>query len=145
MAAGRVSFCFQYSNRLLKSSSSVICLTSRRYSTENNSSGQNYETAERNIVHSFPLRVQPYLRLIRLDRPIGYWLLFWPCSWSIALATEVGDFPSLTMLATFGLGSIVMRGAGCTINDMWDRDYDKEVGVSLTALMVSFFPHCFIK
>lgn len=87
----------------------------------------NYETTKRSILYSFPAPVQPYLRLIRFDRPIGSWLLFWPCAWSIALAAEPGCLPSALMLTKFGIGSVIMRGAGCTINDMWDRDIDKEV------------------
>lgn len=57
----------------------------------------------------------------------GSWLLFWPGAWSIALAAEPGHFPDLSMLALFGVGAVIMRGAGCTINDMWDKDFDKSV------------------
>ncbi|XP_034952314.1 4-hydroxybenzoate polyprenyltransferase, mitochondrial [Chelonus insularis] len=79
------------------------------------------------IVNNFPSRVQPYMKLMRIDRPIGSWLLFWPCSWSIAMAATPGALPDIHMLALFGLGAFVMRGAGCTINDMWDQDIDKKV------------------
>ena len=72
--------------------------------------------------------LQPYLTLIRADKPIGSWLLFWPCSWSIALATTPEHLPSLSTLALFGAGAFVMRSAGCIINDMWDRDVDGKVG-----------------
>lgn len=58
---------------------------------------------------------------------LGSWLLFWPCSWSIAMAAPVGALPDLQMLALFGTGAFIMRGAGCTINDMWDQDIDKKV------------------
>ena len=75
-----------------------------------------------------PAKVQPYLRLIRFDKPIGTWLLYLPCTWSIALAAVPGSLPDLQLLALFGLGALVMRGAGCTINDMWDVDFDKKVG-----------------
>lgn len=71
--------------------------------------------------------VQPYLKLMRADKPIGTWLLFWPCGWSIAMAAEAGSLPDLKMLALFGAGALVMRGAGCTINDMWDKDLDGKV------------------
>lgn len=64
---------------------------------------------------------------MRLDKPIGTWLLYLPCTWSIGLAAEAGCLPDLSMLALFGTGAVLMRGAGCTINDMWDRDYDKKV------------------
>uniref|UniRef100_A0A8C5P9W9 4-hydroxybenzoate polyprenyltransferase, mitochondrial n=1 Tax=Leptobrachium leishanense TaxID=445787 RepID=A0A8C5P9W9_9ANUR len=79
------------------------------------------------IVESMPKDVQPYLKLMRLDKPIGTWLLYLPCTWSIALAADPGCLPDLSMLALFGTGAILMRGAGCTINDMWDRDFDRKV------------------
>ncbi|XP_037008461.2 4-hydroxybenzoate polyprenyltransferase, mitochondrial isoform X2 [Artibeus jamaicensis] len=79
------------------------------------------------VVESAPRPLQPYLRLMRLDKPIGTWLLYLPCTWSIGLAAEPGCFPDWYMLSLFGTGAILMRGAGCTINDMWDRDYDKKV------------------
>merc|ERR1719233_1243312 len=74
-----------------------------------------------------PSPLQPFLRLARLDKPIGTWLLFWPCGWSLCLATPAGQLPDLTMLTIFGVGAFVMRGAGCTINDMWDKNIDKAV------------------
>ena len=54
-------------------------------------------------------------------------MLFWPCGWSACLATPAGQLPDLQLIALFGLGSFVMRGAGCTINDMWDRNIDRLV------------------
>jgi 4-hydroxybenzoate polyprenyltransferase len=72
---------------------------------------------------------RPYLRLCRLDRPIGSWLLLLPCWWSAALAAgvahSIGQLP-LT-LALFYVGAFVMRGAGCTWNDITDRDLDAMV------------------
>ncbi|XP_074084602.1 4-hydroxybenzoate polyprenyltransferase, mitochondrial [Macrotis lagotis] len=79
------------------------------------------------LVAAAPRPLQPYLRLMRLDKPIGTWLLYLPCTWSIGLAAEPGCFPDWYMLSLFGTGAILMRGAGCTINDMWDQDYDKKV------------------
>jgi len=69
---------------------------------------------------------RPYLRLSRLDRPIGSWLLLLPCWWSAALAASVaGDIGQLPLiLALFLVGAFVMRGAGCTWNDITDRDLD---------------------
>ncbi|MBN3303658.1 COQ2 protein, partial [Amia calva] len=64
---------------------------------------------------------------MRLDKPIGTWLLYLPCTWSIGLAADPGCLPHLSMLALFGTGALIMRGAGCTINDMWDKDFDKKV------------------
>jgi 4-hydroxybenzoate polyprenyltransferase len=72
---------------------------------------------------------RPYLRLSRLDRPIGSWLLLMPCCWSAALAAgiigKVGQLPSI--IALFFIGAFVMRGAGCTWNDITDRDLDARV------------------
>ncbi|XP_041462700.1 4-hydroxybenzoate polyprenyltransferase, mitochondrial-like [Lytechinus variegatus] len=79
------------------------------------------------IVNAAPTKMQPYLRLIRLDKPIGTWLLYLPCTWSIAMAASPGQLPDLYMLGIFGLGALLMRGAGCIINDMWDKDFDKSV------------------
>jgi 4-hydroxybenzoate polyprenyltransferase len=62
-----------------------------------------------------------------VDRPVGTWLLLWPCIWSTALAAPAGGLPDVRLLALFALGSFAMRGAGCTINDMWDRDIDRQV------------------
>ena len=59
----------------------------------------------------------------------GSYLLFWPCTWSIGLAAEAGHLPSLYILGLFGLGSFLMRGAGCIINDMWDKEIDKRVTI----------------
>lgn len=57
----------------------------------------------------------------------GSWLLFWPCGWSIALSATAGGLPDLQTLALFGCGALIMRGAGCTINDLWDKDIDAKV------------------
>uniref|UniRef100_A0A3B3ZT58 4-hydroxybenzoate polyprenyltransferase n=1 Tax=Periophthalmus magnuspinnatus TaxID=409849 RepID=A0A3B3ZT58_9GOBI len=89
------------------------------------------------IVNSAPAPVQPYLRLMRLDKPIGTWLLYLPCTWSIALASDPGCLPHLGMLTLFGTGALLMRGAGCTINDMWDKDFDKKVSRTATRPIAS--------
>jgi 4-hydroxybenzoate polyprenyltransferase len=65
------------------------------------------------------------MRLMRLDRPIGTWLLLWPCWWSIALAAD--GLPDLRLIVLFAVGAVVMRGAGCTFNDIVDRDFDAQV------------------
>src|ERR1700738_2176905 len=72
---------------------------------------------------------RPYLRLSRLDRPIGSWLLLMPCWWSAALAAGVAHDTGqlLRTLALFFVGAFVMRGAGCTWNDITDRDLDAKV------------------
>jgi 4-hydroxybenzoate polyprenyltransferase len=72
---------------------------------------------------------RPYLRLSRFDRPIGSWLLLMPCWWSAALAAgvtgHIGQLP--LVIALFFVGAFVMRGAGCTWNDITDRDLDARV------------------
>ena len=72
---------------------------------------------------------RPYLRLARLDRPIGSWLLLMPCWWSAALAAGVAhDVSQLPLVvALFLVGAFAMRGAGCTWNDITDRDLDARV------------------
>jgi 4-hydroxybenzoate polyprenyltransferase len=76
-----------------------------------------------------PAWSRPYLRLSRLDRPIGSWLLLIPCWWSAALAAHVaGDIHQLPRdIALFFIGAFAMRGAGCTWNDITDRDLDAKV------------------
>ena len=76
-----------------------------------------------------PENWKPYLRLARFDRPIGAWLLLFPAWWSQALAeVSLGrPYPNLWYLALFWLGAFIMRGAGCTYNDIVDRDYDASV------------------
>jgi len=76
-----------------------------------------------------PAPTRPYLRMIRADRPIGTWLLLWPCWWSTALAAvAAGDaVPNLWFLALFAVGAFVMRGAGCVYNDIVDQDVDAAV------------------
>src|SRR5690348_11176216 len=76
-----------------------------------------------------PLWSRPYLRLSRLDRPIGSWLLLMPCWWSAALAAGVAHNVSRLALTTalFFIGAFAMRGAGCTWNDITDRDLDARV------------------
>ena len=100
-----------------------------------------------------PQSVRPYAHLSRMDKPIGTWLLLWPCYWSTAMAagipgsnatttllTEAPSTPASTtptllldvlpdpkLLGLFTIGAFVMRGAGCTINDLWDKDLDSKV------------------
>ncbi|MEP3280591.1 MAG: 4-hydroxybenzoate octaprenyltransferase [Stappiaceae bacterium] len=76
-----------------------------------------------------PAFLRPYARLARWDRPIGWWLLLWPCWWSAALASEVAGklWPDPVHLVLFLIGAIAMRGAGCTYNDLVDRQIDAMV------------------
>lgn len=78
-----------------------------------------------------PPVLRPYAALARLDRPIGIWLLLLPGWWAIALATNKPtrmDGEAWEFFVLFGIGAVVMRAAGCVVNDLWDRDLDKKVG-----------------
>jgi 4-hydroxybenzoate polyprenyltransferase len=79
---------------------------------------------QRTWVDRLPQRLRPFAVLARWDRPIGTWLLLWPCWWAVALAP---GWPELEPLALFALGAVAMRGAGCVINDLADRDLDARV------------------
>jgi 4-hydroxybenzoate polyprenyltransferase len=88
------------------------------------------DAAPSNLVDRFaPAAIAPYLRLARADRPIGFFLLALPCFWSVALAgRSLGEpYPDLWLLFLFAVGAIVMRAAGCTYNDLIDRDIDAKV------------------
>ncbi len=79
-----------------------------------------------------PATLRPFLRLMRLDRPIGTWLLFWPCVFGLVLGAIASERPfsslhDLYLLGLFAAGAFVMRGAGCTFNDIVDRDIDAQV------------------
>ena len=75
-------------------------------------------------IDRLPEAAQPYAVLARWDRPIGTWLLLWPCWWAVALAP---GWPALELLALFAIGAVAMRGAGCVVNDLADRDLDARV------------------
>ena len=80
-------------------------------------------------VDLLPARLRPFARLSRFDRPIGFWLLAIPCWMGVTFGALEGDWQpaNLFYLFLFGLGAIAMRGAGCTYNDIADKDLDKEV------------------
>jgi 4-hydroxybenzoate polyprenyltransferase len=82
------------------------------------------DSERRGLIGMLPSRVRPFASLMRLDRPIGSWLLFWPCAWSVALA-GVGERWSLFLW--LGLGAFAMRSAGCVYNDIVDRELDAQV------------------
>ncbi|ODQ77461.1 hypothetical protein BABINDRAFT_23602, partial [Babjeviella inositovora NRRL Y-12698] len=82
------------------------------------------------FVAKLPAKWIPYAELMRLEKPVGTWLLYSPCTWGITMAAFQLSAPlasTLWMLAVFGVGAVVMRGAGCTINDILDRDLDNKV------------------
>ena len=104
-----------------------------------------------------PESVRPYARLARFDRPIGTWLLLLPCWWSVAMASGTAGIggPSIWLLLLFAIGATVMRGAGCTYNDIVDRDFDAKVArtksrpipserVSVTAAWILLVAQCLI-
>ena len=79
-----------------------------------------------------PAAARPYLQLMRLDRPIGTWLLFWPCVFGLVLGAAADerrflDWRDFFYVILFGIGALVMRGAGCTFNDIIDHDIDAQV------------------
>ncbi len=86
-----------------------------------------------------PGPVRPYFKLARIDRPIGTWLLLLPAWWSVILASPgVGDpYETVTNFVLFGVGAIIMRGAGCTFNDIVDRDFDAQVARTRTRPVAS--------
>ena len=88
------------------------------------------------VYRAVPRRFWPYAQLARWDRPIGWWLLLWPCWWSAALAASayakpgaplLSVLPSPLTLLLFLIGAVAMRGAGCTYNDIVDKDIDEKV------------------
>ena len=82
------------------------------------------DSERRGFIGALPPRLRPYASLMRLDRPIGTWLLYWPSAWSVALAGVAGRWDLFLWLA---LGAFAMRSAGCVYNDIVDRDLDKKV------------------
>ncbi|MGQ0589004.1 MAG: 4-hydroxybenzoate octaprenyltransferase [Sphingosinicella sp.] len=83
------------------------------------------DSERRGLIGALPARARPYASLIRLDRPIGVWLLFWPGAWAVALA-GMGEQGWL-LIAWLALGAFAMRSAGCVYNDIVDKDLDRLV------------------
>ena len=83
------------------------------------------DSQHRGLVSRLPRRVRGFALLARFDRPIGWWLLFWPGAWAVALAGQA--IARWELLAWLLVGSIAMRGAGCVYNDIVDRDLDARV------------------
>ena len=91
---------------------------------------------EQGWVARLPAVWRPYAVLARFDRLIGAWLLFLPGLWSITLARPA-PWDGVRLVLLFAVGSIVMRGAGCVVNDMWDRDLDRKVARTATRPLAS--------
>ena len=82
------------------------------------------DSERRGLIGALPAALRPYAALMRIDRPIGTWLLYWPCAWSVALAGVAGKWG---LFLALGLGAFAMRSAGCAYNDIVDRDLDARV------------------
>ncbi len=80
-----------------------------------------------NLIERLPAPLRPYALLMRLDRPAGIFLLLLPALQSIALATRPHHVPDIMLMALFALGAVAMRGAGCIVNDLFDRELDARV------------------
>jgi 4-hydroxybenzoate polyprenyltransferase len=84
------------------------------------------------LLDRVPPKLMPYVQLMRLDRPIGTWLLYWPCVFGLVLGAAAesrpfGAWRDILYVVLFAIGAVVMRGAGCTYNDIVDRDFDAAV------------------
>ena len=82
------------------------------------------DSEHRGLVGALPARLRDFALLARFDRPIGWWLLFWPCAWGVLLA---GGAARWGLIAWLLAGAIAMRGAGCVYNDIVDADLDRQV------------------
>ncbi|HEY0959597.1 MAG TPA: 4-hydroxybenzoate octaprenyltransferase [Novosphingobium sp.] len=82
------------------------------------------DSQHKGLVAALPRGIRNYAMLARFDRPIGWWLLFWPCAWGVLLAGGQGRWDLILWLL---LGAIAMRGAGCVYNDIVDADLDRKV------------------
>ncbi|MEO6387016.1 MAG: 4-hydroxybenzoate octaprenyltransferase [Croceibacterium sp.] len=82
------------------------------------------DSEHRGLVASLPQLPRDLAQLARFDRPIGWWLLFWPCAWGVWLA---GEGVQWQLMAWLLLGAVAMRGAGCVYNDIVDADLDRQV------------------
>jgi 4-hydroxybenzoate polyprenyltransferase len=82
------------------------------------------DSERRGFIGALPPRLRPFASLMRIDRPIGTWLLYWPCAWGVALAGVGGRWD---LFLWFALGAFAMRSAGCVYNDIVDRDLDRRV------------------
>lgn len=93
------------------------------------------DSEHRGLIALLPVPLRPYALLARFDRPIGWWLLYWPCAWGLCLSGGVrSNWPLLLWML---LGAVVMRGAGCVYNDIIDRDLDAQVARTRTRPLAS--------
>lgn len=95
---------------------------------------------EKLIFSKTPAAWHPYIKLVRLDRPIGTWLLLFPCWWAIVLwhgGIRLVDAGGWAHIGLFALGALLMRSAGCIVNDLWDRRMDAQVERTRTRPLAS--------
>lgn len=92
------------------------------------------DSEHKGLVARLPQPLRNYALLARFDRPIGWWLLFWPCAWGVLLAGGEGQWALLGWLL---LGSVAMRGAGCVYNDIVDADIDRQVARTMARPVAS--------
>ena len=85
------------------------------------------DSQHKGLMALLPPRARDFAALARFDRPIGWWLLFWPCAWGVLLGEDQGGAPAGWLLLWLLAGSIAMRGAGCVYNDIVDADLDARV------------------
>ncbi|OMO59700.1 UbiA prenyltransferase family [Corchorus capsularis] len=85
------------------------------------------EVSYSSYIDYLPTPIKPYAKLARVEKPIGTWLLVWPFLWSASLAASTGSLPDLKTLAVFSCAAPLLRGATCTINDIFDRGTDRMV------------------
>jgi 4-hydroxybenzoate polyprenyltransferase len=90
---------------------------------------ENQQKAKFNVSNLAPKSLTPYVSLMRLDRPAPIWLTYWPSAWAILGAASYlnASLPDFYLLGLFALGAVSMRSAGCIVNDIWDRKFDKQV------------------
>ena len=107
-------------------------VSSRGFAASLSSSSSSSSPAVKNNNNNNNKEINPYIVLARLDKPIGIYLLAYPCLWSILLSSSTAAIPPATeeiaaMTALFSAGAVLLRGAGCTVNDIWDRKVDAKV------------------
>ena len=112
--------------------SSTVITPAPLRSSPSSTDPETYTPPTSGLLSHFPSSLVPYAELIRLDKPTGVLYLFTPCLWSTLLAGTLSDptaSPSSVVTATalFATGALIMRGAGCTINDLWDRRIDPQI------------------
>eukprot|EP00591_Stephanopyxis_turris_P010412 CAMPEP_0195526236 /NCGR_PEP_ID=MMETSP0794_2-20130614/27175_1 /TAXON_ID=515487 /ORGANISM="Stephanopyxis turris, Strain CCMP 815" /LENGTH=396 /DNA_ID=CAMNT_0040656869 /DNA_START=51 /DNA_END=1241 /DNA_ORIENTATION=- len=129
--------CYKQTTHHLSSNSVFFSTSSPDDKKPATSSPPPAPTNTNTFVDHLPKDMQPYAKLARMDKPWGSMLLLWPCFWSTALAADYGCYPDMQLLGLFTVGAFVMRGAGCTINDMWDAKYDSRVERTKTRPLAS--------